>query len=348
MRRRIVRLGLVSTAAALAWAGCGGDDSTATSADGGGSLDGKKLAFVLYGADQYQQAQGDSFKRAAEKLGAKVTIVDGKVDGAVQTNAIDNLVAQRPDGVAFQPIDASTAMAVRNLQEAQIPAVLMGAEPPADSDVTAPFNAFSEYETTKEAGANAVKFVKEEMKQEPKLVVLDDKTMEFCTKQRMQGFIDGVMEADPKAKLVARLSAKTDREEGLKLMEDQLQADGDFNIVTSCGSESILGAIQALEGAGRCEATGKVPKREYVFTIDGTPEELAKLLDPSSCVMQTMTLTPKNNGEQMLDTLMKVMDGEIKPDQDYNGKLPAVLLPADCAGVQKVFKEQYGSTVDCR
>jgi ABC-type sugar transport system substrate-binding protein len=341
-------LGVVLAAATVA-AGCGGGDNggDTASAGGGKPLDGKELAFVLYGADQYQQAQGRAFQAAAEAQGAKVKIVDGKVDGAVQTNAVDNLVAQQPDGVAFQPIDAATAMTVRNLQQANIPAVLMGAEPPADSGVTAPFNAFSEYDTTKQAGENAAKFVAQKMKQQPKLLVLDDKTMEFCTKQRIQGFIDGVMAADPKAKLVARLSAKTDREKGMKLMEDQLQADGDFNIVTSCGSESILGGIQALEGAGRCKAEAKVPKTEYVFTIDGTPGELSKLLDPKSCVMQTMTLTPKDNGEKMLDTLVKVMNGEIKPDQDYNGDLPGVLLPADCAGVNKVFKEQYGTTVDC-
>ncbi|MBA3413641.1 MAG: hypothetical protein H0U10_00245, partial [Chloroflexia bacterium] len=42
-------------------------------------LEGQRLAFVLWGFDGYQQAQGNWFQDLAEAQGAEVTLIDGRV-----------------------------------------------------------------------------------------------------------------------------------------------------------------------------------------------------------------------------------------------------------------------------
>ena len=56
-------------------------------------LNGKKLAFVLWGFDGYQQAQGNWFKNLAEAQGAEVTLIDGINDTPVDADALAALLA---------------------------------------------------------------------------------------------------------------------------------------------------------------------------------------------------------------------------------------------------------------
>ena len=158
----------------------------------------------------------------------------------------------------------------------------------------------------------------------------------------MQGFIDGVESIYPEAEIVFRDTVEHQREISLAQMEDLLQASPDFNIFTACGADGVLGGISALQAAGRATATDKVPDTEYIFTIDGTPSEIELLLDPGSSVMETMTLTPKENAQAYLDLLTRIMNGEVAPDADVNERAPGVLLPPDCEELASILEEQYG------
>ena len=119
-------------------------------------LNGKRLAFVLWGFDGYQQAQGNWFQDLAEAQGAEVTLIDGRVDPQVQVEAMDDLIASDIDGIVFQPVEPAAAVTpVRAAQEAGIPLVLAGAEPDPATGVVAPFVEFNDYEVTFQAGVNA-------------------------------------------------------------------------------------------------------------------------------------------------------------------------------------------------
>jgi ABC-type sugar transport system substrate-binding protein len=69
-----------------------------------------RVAFVLWGNDPYQQAQGAWFKTAAESGGAKVTLINGKTDPVTQANPVSDLVAGGHAGIAWQPVDAKAAI----------------------------------------------------------------------------------------------------------------------------------------------------------------------------------------------------------------------------------------------
>ncbi len=307
-------------------------------------LTGKRLAFVLWGFDGYQQAQGNWFQDLAEAQGAEVTLIDGRVDPQVQVEAMDDLIASDIDGIVFQPVEPAAAVTpVRAAQQAGIPLVLAGAEPDPATGVVAPFVEFNDYEVTFQAGVNAAEWLQANKPDEPaRLVIFDVLTLVYCQDLRMQGFIDGVESIYPEAEIVFRDTVEHQREISLAQMEDLLQASPDFNIFTACGADGVLGGISALQAAGRATATDKVPDTEYIFTIDGTPSEIELLLDPGSSVMETMTLTPKENAQAYLDLLTRVMNGEVAPDADVNERAPGVLLPPDCEELASILEEQYG------
>jgi ABC-type sugar transport system substrate-binding protein len=315
-----------------------------------GPLAGKDVAFVLWGFDGYQQGQGNWFMKAATDAGAaNVRLIDGKVDPQVQLKAIDDLIAAGVDGIAYQPVEPAAAVpSVKAAQAAGIPLILIGAMPDPSAAV-APAALFNDYDTTFKAGQNAANWLKTNKPGEKaKLVIFDVMTLGYCRDGRMQGFIDGVtdvMGADM-VEIKFRDTVEHKREVSLAKMEDLLTRDPDFNIFTACGADGVLGGIAALQAAGRAQAVNKVPQTEYIFSIDGTPSELELLFNPASALVETMTMTPKENGIVAKDLLRQVMTGELAPDANTVLSMPGVLLPASCEGAAAILQEQYGLNAD--
>jgi len=213
----------------------------------------------------------------------------------------------------------------------------------------APSALFNDYEVTKIAGQNAAKWLQENKPGEPaKLVIFDILEIAYCTEGRMQGFVDGVTDVmgEENVEVKFRDTVEHKRDVSQARMEDLLQADPDFNIFTACGADGVLGGIAALQAAGRATAVDKIPETEYIFTIDGTPSELELLFDPNSSVMETMTLTPKENGTAAADGLERLLSGELEVTSDETLSLPGVLLSPDCEVTAGIFQEQYGLNQD--
>jgi ABC-type sugar transport system substrate-binding protein len=317
------------------------------------SLAGKKVAFVLWGYDGYQQGQGEWFKKAAEADGAVVTLIDGKTDPLAQAKAIDDLIAGQYDGIAWQPVDPAAAVqGSKAVQAAGIPLVWVGGGPDKATGVVAPQAVFNDAEVTFKAGAMAATWVKETLKQTPKVVMFDILSVPVCHDVRMVGFMNGVKSVAPDAVAVFWDTVPASKDGTLAKMEDQLQANPDFNIFTGCGGDLILGGIAGLEAGGRGKAVNKVPVTEWILSIDGTPDEIKRLLDQKSSVMATITLTPKENGQATWALLKEVMLGEIEPTSDKVVPMPGLILPTNCAELAKIFEDEYGITkvykpIDC-
>jgi ribose transport system substrate-binding protein len=370
------RLAVVGLVALLVAAGCSSSATTAptaapatpapataapseaaTPAPSAASVNGKKVAWVAWGNDGYQQGQTMAFKKLAEADGAQVTIIDGKNDPLVQAKAIDDLIAAKIDGIVWQPVDPAAALEpAKRIRAAGIPMVFVGAKPDKASGITAPFLPFnSSYDLTKQAGAAAAKFVTETLKQTPKVVLYDLLNLPLCHEERMQGFWDGITSVAPDAQKVFWDTVPTTKDGTMSKMEDQLQANPDFNIFSGCGGDLILGGVAGLQAAGRAKAENKVPKTEWILTIDGTPAEIALLLDKNSSVEMTMTLTPYENGEATWGALRDMLNGTLASDADQTiHSVPGLLLTPEmgCDAIAKIYEKEYGLTqiykpIDC-
>lgn len=325
----------------------GSEETTADVSAAG--VEGKRICQVLWGADRYQLAHGERMEEYGEELGLEVQTIDGQQDATIQANAIEDCIANDVDGIAFQPFDPAGAIApIQAAQEAGVPLATWAIKP--DPAVTTPFLELNEYETTFEAGVNAANRVKEIFPGEPlRVVALDIPTVALCSELRIQGFVDGVLSVDPSAEIVARPDGKGNRLDSTNVMEDIIQRDPDFNIVTACNGEMLFGGLAALEAAGRGKAVDKVPQSEYAFVIADGVTEIEAFLDPTSPIMQVAMLSPKDNARKFLDLLIRVMNGEIGPEEAYVESTGSLLLPTEpnCAEINDLLVEQYGEGIDC-
>jgi ABC-type sugar transport system substrate-binding protein len=250
----------------------------------------------------------------------------------------------------IQPPDPVAAVGtLEAIQDAGVPVIYWGnGEIPG---IEAPYIALDEREQTFEAGANAANWVKENFPGETaKMVVISIPGVPICEEFRMGEFINGVKSVDPNAELVANPDGGGVRAQSKKVMEDVLRSGEDFNILTACNGESLLGALSALEAAGRGKATGetsndKVPETEYIFSIDGSPAEVEKLLDPSSSLMEVLMLTPYDNARKLAELVVQYANGEL--ESDYRDSISGTLVGPDCDEANSQLELQFGETVEC-
>lgn len=363
-RMRAAAVGLLAILLLAVAVGCGSSDDNssdtgaapaATSTGGastGASSDvaGKTIGQVLFGVDAYQQSHAKYFEARAKELGLNVKTVNGENSPQTQDKVARDLLQANVDAMIIQPPDPVAAVGtIKAIQAANIPLLIWGnGEVPG---IKAPYVSLDERKETFQAGANAAKKVQETFPGKPiKMVVITIPGVAICEDFRMGQFIAGVKSVDANAEIVAQPNGSGVRAESKKVMEDVLRSGKDFNILTACNGESALGALSALEAAGRGKATGdspdtKKPVSEYIFTIDGSPAEVTKLLDPTSSVMEVLMLTPYENARRLADLVVQNMKGDL-PDT-YRSGISGKLVGPNCDNANELLKREYGTTVPC-
>lgn len=310
-----------------------------------GILEGKKLAFVLFSFDGYQQGQGSWFKELAEAEGATVTLIDGKADPEVQLKAMEDALATMPDGIIWHVVRGDAAINVlKAANEAGIPVVITGSRPDTRSGVTVPFVQLFDYDMAKEGGKQAAQWLLDNKPGEKaKLVYFDRTGIVHCNDYRGDGFIEGVAEVmgEENVEIVFRDNVNAAQDQAMARMEDLLQTSPDFNIFWGCGASHVMGGLAALEAAGRGKAENGIPLTEFVMSIDGTPDELVKLVDPTSALKATVALTPKENATKHLDTLKRILSGELQLNDNIVVYAPGNLLSTDCDAINEYVMDEY-------
>ena len=93
--------------------------------------------------------------------------------------------------------------------------------------------------------------------------VIDYLTVEIVQKMRTGPFIAGVLSVDPTAQVVSKLEGSANVQKSMAAMQDMLQAHPEVNLVYGANADHALGALAALENAGRGKAVnGKPPHRD--------------------------------------------------------------------------------------
>lgn len=312
-----------------------------------GLLEGKKLAFVLFSFDGYQQGQGSWFQQLAEAEGATVTLVDGKADAEIQLKAFEDVLATMPDGIIWHIVRGPAAVnALKSAQEYGIPVVVTGSRPDPQTGVTVPFVQLYDYEMAYQGGVAAANWLKENKPGEKAKVVYFDRVgVVHCVNYRGDGFIAGIKSVmgDENVEIVFRDHVDAAQDKSLAKMEDLLQTSPDFNIFSGCGASHALGGLAALEEVGRGLAVDGVPVTEFVMSIDGTPDELTRLLDPTSALKAVVGLTPKENAMKHLDTLKRILSGELSLSDNITILAPGEILTGlTCDEVNTYLSEEYG------
>ena len=178
----------------------------------------------------------------------ELNILDGEGSPDKQVSQIENFIAQEVDAIILCPQDGTALVpAVKQALEAGIPVITVSAD--IDQQV-GQVNVGSNH---KDAGIMQAEWAAEQLGGKGKIVYLRGPIGHFAEVQRAEGTLE-VFEKYPDIEIVFDQTGNWDRDQGMSLMENALQGQPEIDMVMSQNDEMVLGAITALEGAGKNDA----------------------------------------------------------------------------------------------
>ena len=207
--------------------------------------------------------------------------------------------------IAFSPVVESGWDAVlKEAKDAKIPVILT--DRAVDSTDTTLYKTFLGSDFVKE-GKKAGEWLVKEFKDATgtvNIVELQGTTGSAPANDRKEGFAD-VIAKDPKFKITQSQTGDFTRAKGKEVMEAFLKADTKIDLLFAHNDDMALGAIEAIEGAGK-----KPGKDIKIITIDAVKDGMQALADGKiNFIVECNPLL----GPQLMDLVKKVNAGEAVP-----------------------------------
>jgi len=297
----VVLGGLMVTALAA----CGGDNGA-----GGGKPndDGKiTLGFAQVGAESgWRTANTKSVQDSAKAAGIDLQFSDAQQKQENQIKAIRSYITQKVDVIAFSPVvESGWETVLREAKDANIPVILT--DRAIDSPDKTLYKTFIGSDFVLE-GKKAGEWLVTEYQGKPEpvnIVELQGTTGSAPANDRKSGFAE-VIKADPKFKVVASQTGEFTRAKGKEVMDAFLKANKDIDVLYAHNDDMGLGAIEAIEGAGK-----KPGVDIKIITVDAVKDGMQALADGKiNYIVECSPLL----GPQLMDLVAKVVAGESVPE----------------------------------
>ncbi len=247
-------------------------------------------------------AQTESMKAEAAKLGHQLVYTDAAGSAAKQVADVNSMIAQGVDLIFLAPREEKPLIpAVMAAKKAGIPVVLLDRN--VDQNLA---KAGRDYVTFigsdfVDEGKRAAEALTKAMNGNAKIIQLEGTTGSSPANDRRKGFEDYI-KAHAGMKIVASQSGDFARDKGRQVAETLLQAHPDATAIYAHNDEMAIGAIAALEAAGK-----KPGKDVIVVSIDGTRDALQAIIDGK--MLATVECNPKF-GPKAFETLARYAKGE--------------------------------------
>ncbi len=222
----------------------------------------------------WRLAQTASMKAEAAKLGWQLVYTDAAGSAAKQVADVDSMIAQKVDVIFLSPREEKPLIpAVMKAKKAGIPVFLI------DRNVD---------QTLAKAGRDYVAFIGSNFVQEghragdwlvkatngkAKIIELQGTLGSSPANDRKKGFAEAIAD-HPGMQIIASQSGDFARDTGRQVMETLLQAHPEATAVYAHNDEMAIGAIAALEAAGRHPG-----KDITVVSVDGEKDGLQAIVD---------------------------------------------------------------------
>ncbi|MEM6891316.1 MAG: ABC transporter substrate-binding protein [Pseudomonadota bacterium] len=220
-------------------------------------------------------AQTKSFVDTAETCGWNLIATDAAGSAAKQVADVDSMIAQGIDVLFLPPREEKPLLpAVMKARAAGIPTFLVDRS--VDSSVAKAGEHYVSFLGSDfiEQGRRVAEWTLANFEGDEGIIIqLEGTTGSSPANDRRKGF-DDEMAKHANMTIVASQSGDFARDKGRQVMETLLQAHPEVNIVYAHNDEMAIGAIQALELAGR-----KPGEDVLVVSIDGTRDALQAIID---------------------------------------------------------------------
>src|SRR5262245_46415567 len=272
----------------------------------------------------WRLAQTASMQGEAKKRGWQLVYTDAAGSAAKQVADVNSMIAQGVDLIFLAPREEKPLIpAIKAAKNAGIPVILL------DRNVDASLaKAGEDYVTFIgsnfiEEGQRVADWLVKNANGKTTIIELEGTTGSSPANDRKKGF-DDVIAKNPEFKIVASQTGDFARDKGRQVAETLLQAHPDANVIYAHNDEMAIGAISAIEAAG------KVPGKDIlILSIDGGKEAVQGIVDGK--IAAVVECNPRF-GPKAFDTAVAYASGEklpdkiINPDQFYDASNAAQLL----------------------
>ncbi len=239
-------------------------------------LTGKRIALTVMGLGQpFFLAVANHWKDLAAKYKFKLKIYDGKFDaGTVQQN-VDNIIADKPDAIAFAPLDSDASVPqIQKFLAAKIPVVTYNVQP---RKVLTPRVFANDFLGSRSTGCNAGAYFNAKFPGVAAKIGIVDLPNLPQVADRKNGFLYGFLSQVPGAVVVQSVNGGGVIDKALPAASDLLQAHPEVNVIFGINDDSSLGTVAALKAIGKYNADWGV-----LAAVDGSGPGMADMGDVNS------------------------------------------------------------------
>lgn len=245
----------------------------------------------------------DALKAEAARHNIEVQLVSSEFDVARQKDQVSDFVVQGVDAIILCPSDSrAIGTAIQEANNAGIPVFTADIAALVDDVEVVAHIGIDNFNGGVMAGETAVAA----LGGAGKVAIIDHPEVESVI-QRTGGFLKALEDANAAGaavELVSRLPGMGSMDKAFKAAEDMLQAHPDLDLIFGINDETALGALAAIEKAGK---TGQV----QVIGFGGKTEAI-RAVDAGKLYADVITY-PRQIGEKSVQAVVAYMNGETVP-----------------------------------
>jgi galactofuranose transport system substrate-binding protein len=221
----------------------------------------------------WRLAETESVKSEAAKRGWQLVYTDAAGSAAKQVADVNSMIAQQVDVILLAPREEKPLVpAVMAAKKAGIPVILLDRRVDPVAKPGRDYLTFIGSDFVEE-GKRAADWLAKATKGKATIIELEGTTGSSPANDRKKGFDDEIKQY-PDMKIVASQTGDFARDKGRQVAETLLQAHPDATAIYAHNDEMALGAISALEAAGK-----KAGKDVIVVSIDGEKDGVQAIVD---------------------------------------------------------------------
>jgi len=272
----------------------------------------------------WRLAQTKSMQDEAAARGWQLVYTDAAGSAAKQVADVNSMIAQGVDLIFLAPREEKPLIpAIMAAKGANIPVILLDRN--VDQSLAKPGEDYVTFIGSNfvEEGQRMADWLVANANGKTTIIELEGTVGSSPANDRKKGF-DDVIAQHPEFTIVASQSGDFARDKGRQVAETLLQAHPDANVIYAHNDEMAIGAIAAVEAAGKVAGQDVL-----ILSIDGGREAVQLIVDGkiAACVECNPRFGPK-----AFDTAVAYANGEaippmiINPDQFYDPTNAAELL----------------------